>query len=146
MWKPISDPVKDRMDYPSAEDFLKRFTEAMERSSGDLMTGLFIADGIYELDPFLEPVLGSNAIYEQMNRQAKAYESVEFTIERFWVVTSTVLASFHATYTEPNRREHPIRVHGFLTFEMHTGKIARLRRWSEGRTDGSFVDWIARER
>ena len=146
MWKQISDPVKDRIDYPRAEDLLKAYTAAMEDTSGGQMVDLFTEDAIYEYDPSLEPIVGHNAIFEQMNRQADAYERIEFTIERFWVVTSSVLASYHATLTPHGHRDHPVRVHGFLTLEMRGNLIARLRQWSEGRGMGESVDWIVREK
>jgi ketosteroid isomerase-like protein len=108
---------------------LARFKRARERRDPDRMLELFAADAEYRPDPFEPPLSGELAIREHWNRIAADQVDVEFDAERVWVSGRTVLASWHAGYTQPSTGDRS-RERGFSTIELDVaGLVSRMRAW-----------------
>jgi ketosteroid isomerase-like protein len=115
-------------DYAAAGDLLERYGRAWQAFDGDAWVDLFTTDVEYRDDPFGEPMIGRNAIRAYLLEAAAGQEAVAFTVERHWYVEPTVLAAWHASYIQRANRAR-VRLAGFMTLEMHEGRIARLREW-----------------
>jgi ketosteroid isomerase-like protein len=108
---------------------LERYRRAWETFDGDAWTDLFTEDVEYAEDPFEPPLAGRNALRAYLLDAAERQEQVEVTIERHWVVGSTVLAAWHAGYIRRSDRAR-VRLAGFMTMELaDDGRIARFREW-----------------
>ena len=115
-------------DYPAAGVLLDRYGAAWQSFDGDAWVDLVTPDVEYRDDPFGEPMVGHNAIRAYLLEAATRQEAVAFTVERHWYVDPTVLVAWHASYVQrPDRAR--VRLAGFMTLEMHEGRIARLREW-----------------
>ena len=119
-----------------AQDLLARYKRAWERRDVELAMELFTDDAEFRFDP-LEPALeGANAIRGWWNETVAGIAHVDFDAERIWLSGDTVLASFHAAWTEQSGAGR-IRSRGFLTFELAPdGRVHRFREWSRGKTVG----------
>jgi ketosteroid isomerase-like protein len=119
-----------------AQDLLERYKRAWEKRDPDLAMELYREDAEHREDPFREPLVGANAIRERWNAIAENEANVEFDAERIWISGATVLASFHAAYTDRTNAERT-RIRGFMTIELDdAGKVARLREWPVTRVVG----------
>ena len=123
------------MDHASAADLLDRYKSAWEAFDGDAWVDLFTDDVEYHEDPFEPPLVGQNAVRAYLLEAAEREAEVTFTVERHWVVDPTILAAWHAAYTQRSDRAQ-VRLAGFMTLEMRDGRIARLRKWVR-RRDGT---------
>jgi ketosteroid isomerase-like protein len=122
------------------QDLLDRYKRAWERRDPELAMSLYREDAEHRDHPFHEPLHGANEIRAMWNDIAANEANVEFDAERIWVSGATVLASFHAAYTDRTTADR-IRIRGFLTFELDEGRIARAREWPVTKvvgTDSTF--------
>ena len=118
------------IDYATAGDLLETFGRAWATFDGDLIVSMFTEEGEYHADLFAAPMVGHNAVRAYWLDGARTTEQVEFTVERHWVSGDTVLAAWHASFTERETGQH-VRLGGFMTWEMAPdGRIARLRQWT----------------
>jgi ketosteroid isomerase-like protein len=124
-----------------AQDLLARYKRAWERRDVDLALSLFDADAEFRFDAFEPPLSGVNAIRTWWNATVAGIDHVDFDLERTWLSGETVLASFHAAWTDRATAERS-RTRGFLTFELGPdGLVRRLRDWSRTKpvgTDATF--------
>jgi hypothetical protein len=120
-----------------AQDLLARYKRAWEQRDVDLALSLFDAGAEFRFDPFEPPLSGVNAIRAWWNATVAAIDNVDFDLERIWLAGETVLASFHAGWTERATAERT-RTRGFLTFELGPdGLVRRLRDWSRTKSVGT---------
>ena len=97
---------------------------------------LYREDAEYRIDPFMEPLVGANAIRRHWNEVMASQDHIEFDAERVWVSGRTVLGSWHAALTQRASADR-VRVRGFSTMELDgTGLIVRMRDWPVTRTVG----------
>lgn len=124
------------MTHGEAQDLLERYKRAWEQRDPDLAMDLYAADAEHRDDPFREPHRGANEIRAMWNDIAANEASVEFDAERIWVSGATVLASFHAAYTDRTNADR-IRTRGFMTLELDDARrVARLREWPVSQVVG----------
>ena len=117
------------VDHAAAGDLLDAYARAWEAFDGDGWTGLFSEDAEYHEDPFEPPLVGQNAIRAYLLQAADVQDQVEVTIERHWVVGSTILAAWHASFVRRPTRAR-VRVAGFMTLEIDAStRITRFREW-----------------
>ena len=117
------------IDYAAGGALLDAFGRAWEGFNGDAWVALFTEDAEYHGDPFGPPLVGHNALRAYLVEAAGLQRDVEFTIERHWVAGDSVLAAWHASWTDraDGRRS---REAGFLTADVaKDGRITRLRSW-----------------
>jgi ketosteroid isomerase-like protein len=108
---------------------LERYRRAWEAFDGDSWADLFTEDVEYAEDPFEPAMAGRNAVRAYLLEASERQEQVEVTIERHWVVGSTVLAAWHAGYIRRADRAR-VRLAGFMTMELaDDNRIARFREW-----------------
>ncbi|MDQ3491791.1 MAG: nuclear transport factor 2 family protein [Chloroflexota bacterium] len=118
------------------QDVLERYKRAWEARDVDAVMELYAPDAEHRDDPFREPHQGSNAIRGMWNDIASNEVNVEFDAERIWVSGRTVLASWHAAYTDATNGDR-VRMRGFATFELDAGGlIERLREWPVSKVVG----------
>ena len=118
------------------QDLFARLKQAREQRDPQAMLELYAAEATYDPDPFASPLEGSNAIREHWNAVAAEQVHVDFDAERVWVVSRTVLASWHAAYTHRATGVRS-RVRGFSTLELDdAGSILRMRDWPLTRDVG----------
>lgn len=117
------------IDYATGGDLLDAYGRAWETFDGDAWVALFIEDAEYHEDPFGAPLVGHNALRAYLLDAATSQRDVAFTVERHWVSGATVLAAWHATFTQ-RASGQTVRLAGFLTAEVaDDGRIARFRAW-----------------
>jgi ketosteroid isomerase-like protein len=117
------------LDHAAGADLLDRYKHAWETFDGDAWTDLFTEDAEYHRDPFEPPMVGSNSLRAYLLQMAESQDQVEMTVERHWVVGTTVLAAWHASYVQVPSRGR-VRLAGFMTLEVaDDGRISRLREW-----------------
>ncbi len=121
-----------RLDFAAAGETVERYGRAWETFDGDAWTDLFSDDVEYRDDPFGVPMVGRNAVRAYLNQAAASQEQVVFTAERHWLVESTILVAWHASYVQRSDRAR-VRLAGFMTLETRDGQIARLREWYHRR-------------
>ena len=125
-----------QFSHGDAQDLLERYKRAWEDRDPDAAMELYAAHAEHRDDPFRDPFVGANAIRAMWNSMAANEAHVEFDAENIWVSGATVLASFHAAYTDRTTADR-IRIRGFMTLELDTaGKIVRLREWSVSKVVG----------
>ncbi len=113
----------------AGQDVLARFKRAREHRDPDGMLDLFAPDAEYRRDPFEPTLSGSVELREHWNRIVTEQTEVEFDAERIWVSGRSVLASWHAAYTQAGTQER-WRERGFMVVEIDAaGLISRLRAW-----------------
>ncbi len=118
------------------QDVLERYKRAWEARDVDAVMELYAADAEHRDHPFRDPYQGANAIRAMWNDIATNEVNVEFDAERVYVAGRTVLASWHAAYTDATNGDR-VRMRGFATFELDaTGLIERLREWPLSRVVG----------
>ncbi len=118
------------------QDVLERYKRAWEARDVDAVMELYAPDAEHRDDPFRESHQGSNAIRGMWNDIASNEVNVEFDAERIWVSGRTVLASWHAAYTDATNGDR-VRMRGFATFELDAGGlIERLREWPVSKVVG----------
>lgn len=118
------------IDHASAADLLDALTRARVAFDGDAWVALFTDDAEVHLDPFGPPRVGRNALRADLLEASRAEEQVEFTVERHWVVSPTILASWRLSHVDRVTRAR-VRSAGFVTLEIAgDGRIARARWWS----------------
>ncbi len=111
------------------QDLFARFKQAWEGRDPDAMLELYGQDAEYRIDPFMEPMVGLNAIREHWNGVVATQDHIEFDAERVWASGRTVLGSWHAALTDRATADR-IRVRGFTTMELDDqGRIVRMREW-----------------
>jgi hypothetical protein len=121
------------IDYAWAGDFLARYAQARCTWDGDAFIDLHAPDAESADDPFEPPLVGHNAIRQNLLEASDFEEQVELTFERHWVVPPTILAVWHASYVNRHTRAR-VRFAGFVTFEVaHDGRIRRTRFWYNRR-------------
>ncbi|MDQ3407413.1 MAG: nuclear transport factor 2 family protein [Chloroflexota bacterium] len=118
------------------QDVLERYKRAWEGRDVDAVMELYAADAEHRDDPFREPYQGANAIRAMWNDIAANEANVEFDAERIWISGRTVLAAWHAAYTDATSGDR-VRMRGFATFELDAaGLIQRLREWPISKVVG----------
>lgn len=118
------------------QDVLERYKRAWEARDVDAVMELYAPGAEHRDDPFREPHQGSNAIRGMWNDIASNEVNVEFDAERIWVSGRTVLASWHAAYTDTTNGDR-VRMRSFATFELDAGGlIERLREWPVSKVVG----------
>jgi hypothetical protein len=119
-----------------AQDLLERYKRVWETRDPDAAMALYREDAEFRLDPFEEPAVGANAIRAIWNDVAATQANVEFDAERTWASGRTVLASWHAAFTQRATADR-IRIRGFSTFELDdNGLIQRQKQWAAFRNVG----------
>lgn len=117
------------LDYQGAGTLLEAYARAIGRADGEAATELFAEDCVIHVDPFAAPLEGHAGLRSYLLQTAAEQRQSELTIERHWVVGSTVLAAWHASHI---RAEDGARVYvvGFLTMEVGPDeRIERMRQW-----------------
>jgi len=118
------------------QDLFARYQHAWETRDPDAMLELFSEDAEYRIDPFMQPLVGSNAIRRHWNEVAASQDHIEFDAERVWVSGNTVLGSWHVALTRIVSAER-VRVRGFSTMELDDARlIVRMREWPVSRVVG----------
>jgi ketosteroid isomerase-like protein len=126
------------------QDLLARFKRAWEGRDPDAMLELYADGAEYRIDPFIEPLVGLNAIREHWNAIVLAQDHIEYDAERVWVSGRTVLGSWHVALTRRATADR-VRIRGFSTMELdERGRITRMRDWPVERVVG--VDSSYRQR
>ena len=112
-----------------AQDLLERYGRAWEAFDGEAWADLFTDHVESHEEPFHPPMVGRNAVRIYLLEASRRQEQVEFTVERHWVVESTVLAAWHASYVARDTKQR-VRLSGFMVLELDgDGRISRLREW-----------------
>ena len=115
--------------YAAAGDLLERYARACRDWDGDAFVELHTPDAEVLRGPFEAALVGHNALRKALLDASATEEQVEFLIERHWVVASTILAAWHASYVDRQTRARE-RLAGFATFEIAgDGRINRARYW-----------------
>ena len=126
----------------AAQDILDTLKRGWEGRDPETIVNLFRQDAEYRHHPFVDPLLGSNAIRRYWNEVAATQVHIDFEPERVWVSGSTVLASWHAAFTRRTSAER-IRQRGFMTLELdEDGTVWRFRQWPLEQvvgTDSTFA-------
>ncbi len=118
------------IDHATAGDLLDALARARVAFDGDAWVGLFTEDAESLQDPFGPPIVGLNALRADLLAASRVEEQVEFVVERHWVVSPTILASWRRGYVHRVTRAR-VRIAGFVTLEIAgDGRIARARWWS----------------
>jgi ketosteroid isomerase-like protein len=118
------------IDYAAGGELLERYGQAWETFDGDAWVDLFTDEAEYHGDPFGAPLVGHNALRAFLLESARTQRDVDFTVERHWVSGSTVLAAWHASWTDRGDGR-VVRWAGFLTAEVESdGRIGRFREWA----------------
>ncbi len=124
------------LTHGEGQDLLERYKRAWEKRDPDAAVELYAPDAEHRDHPFRDPFMGDNGIRSMWNDICTNQEHVEFDAERIWVAGRTVLASWHAAYTDRSSSER-VRLRGFATFELDDeGRIARVREWPVSRVVG----------
>jgi SnoaL-like domain len=124
------------LTHGDAQDLLAAWKRGWETRNPDLIVDLFDKDADYRPAPFVEPLVGVNAIRRLWNEIAAGQTNVDFDAENIWVAGRTVLVSWHAAYTIAASGER-VRVYGFTTMELNEqGLVTRLRQWPVERMVG----------
>jgi hypothetical protein len=111
------------------QDVLARFKAAREARDPDALVALFSEGADVRLDPFEPSLLDSLALRAHWNAVAAEQHDVEFDAQRVWVSGRTVLASWHAAWTDVSFGARS-RERAFVTLELdESGLVARLRAW-----------------
>ena len=111
------------------QDLLDAYKRAWERRDVEAAMALYAEDAEHRDHPFRDPYVGSNAIRAMWNDIAANEVHVEFDAERIWVAGRTILASWHAAYTDRTNSDR-IRIRGFITLELNDArKVLRVREW-----------------
>lgn len=122
--------MRPTLDHEWAATLLERYAAARADHDGDALVALHTEGAESVRDPFEPPLVGHNAIRRALLDAAESEEQVEFVFERHWVVASTILAPWHASYVDRDSRAR-VRMAGFATFEIAVdGRISRARFWS----------------
>lgn len=117
------------IDHATGGDLLDALARARVAFDGDAWVDLFTDDAESHPDPFRPPLVGHNALRAELVEASGVEEQVEFTVERHWVVSTTVLASWRLSYVDRVTRAR-VRSAGFVTLEIAgDGRIARARWW-----------------
>jgi len=125
------------IDYAAGGELLERYGQAWETFDGDAWVDLFTDEAEYHGDPFGAPLVGHNALRAFLLESARTQRDVDFTVERHWVSGSTVLAAWHASWTDRGDGR-VVRWAGFLTAEVESdGRIGRFREWALEAPAGS---------
>ena len=119
-----------------AQDLLDRYKRARERRDVELAMSLYGPQPEHRDHPFRDPYVGANAVRAMWNDIAANEAHVEFDAERIWLSGRTVIASFHAAYTDRTNADR-IRVRGIVAFELgETGAVERVREWPVSKVVG----------
>ena len=111
------------------QDLLAAYKRARERRDPDAALALYADGAEHRENPFRDPIVGTNAIRAMWNDMAASQANTEFDAERVWVVGDTVLAGYHAAFTDRDTAART-RVRGFMTMELNNERlIQRLRDW-----------------
>lgn len=125
------------LTHGDAQDLLDAYKRAWERRDVDAVMELYTRDAEHRDHPFREPFVGGVAIREMWNDIALNERHIEFDAERIWVSGSTVLASWHAAYTDRTNADR-VRLRGFLTMELdEQRRIRRFREWPVSQVVGT---------
>jgi ketosteroid isomerase-like protein len=128
--------VPDTLTPGDGQDLFARIKHAWEQRDSEAMLELYREDAEYRIDPFMQPLVGANAIRRHWNEIMASQDHIEFDAERVWVSGRTVLGSWHAALTQRASADR-VRVRGFSTMELDgTGLIVRMRDWPVTRTVG----------
>jgi limonene-1,2-epoxide hydrolase len=134
------------LTHGAGQELLAAFKRGWESGQPDVIVDLFRDDAEYRDDPFAEPLSGGNAIRAHWNVLCAGQAHVDFDAERIWVSGSTVLASWHAAYTQRSTAER-VRLRGFMTLELdESGAVWRFRQWPSARVVGTDDTLRADER
>ena len=129
--------MPDTLTPGDGQDLFARFKQAWQKRDSDAMLELYSEDAEYRLDPFMQPLVGVNAIREYWNGVVAAQDHIEFDAEHVWVSGRTVLGSWHVAFTHRAAAGRQ-RVRGFTTMELDDdGLIARMREWPVTRSVGT---------
>jgi ketosteroid isomerase-like protein len=122
-------------EYAAAGELLAAYGRAWESFDGDSWVALFTEDAEYHNDPFGPPIVGHNALRAYLLEAAGSQRDVEFSVERHWVSTTTVLAAWQVSFIRRSTGKL-VRIAGFMTMELAgDGRIARFRDWAEYAPD-----------
>lgn len=117
------------IDYAAAAELLERYGRAWETFDGDAWVALFTEDAEYHEDPFEPPLVGHNALRAYLLDAAAVQDQIEFTVEQHWVVGSTILAAWHASFVRRPTGAR-VRLAGFMKLDVaDDGRISRFREW-----------------
>ncbi len=129
------------LTHGDGQDLLETYKQGWERRDPDLAMSLYRDDAEFRDHPFGEPHRGANAIRAMWNEISANEVHVEFDAERIWVSGRTVLASFHAAYTDRANSDR-VRLRGFLVLEVDDGgKVWRAREWPISQVVGKDRTW-----
>ena len=131
-----------QLTHGDAQDLLATWKRGWETRNPDVIVELFDRDADYRPQPFVEPLIGANAIRAHWNEIVAAQAHVDFDAEHTWVSGSAVLTSWHAAYTLRRTGER-IRAYGFMTFELgEDGRVRRFRGWPVERVVGRDAKFL----
>ena len=117
------------IQHGDAQDLLAAYKRAWEGRDVDGVMELYAPGAEHRDHPFREPIVGDNAIRAMWNDIATNERDIEFDAEGIWVSGATVLASWHAAYTDGTNADR-VRMRGFLTMELDDERrIRRFREW-----------------
>jgi ketosteroid isomerase-like protein len=120
----------------NGQDLLERYKRAWEERDVDAAVAMYRDDAELRLDPFDDPAKGAEQIRAIWNDVAATQDHVEFDAERVWASGRTVLASWHAAFTQRATADR-VRIRGFSTFELdEAGLIQRAKQWAQSRVVG----------
>jgi ketosteroid isomerase-like protein len=124
------------LTHGDAQDLLQAYKRAWEKRDVDAAMELYAPEAEHRDHPFGDPFVGQLAIRGMWNDIAINEAHVEFDAERVWVSGSTVLASWHAAYTDRTNADR-VRMRGFLTMELdEQRRVRRVREWPVSKVVG----------
>ena len=117
------------IDYATGGELLDAYGRARSTFDGEAWVTLFTEDAEYHGEPFGGPLVGHNALRAFLLASAETQRDLDFTVERHWVSGSTVLAAWHASWTQ--RTDGGLtRVAGFIAADIASdGRISRFHEW-----------------
>jgi ketosteroid isomerase-like protein len=132
------------IQHGDAQDLLDAYKRAWEGRDVDAVMDLYAADAEHRDHPFRDAIVGHGAIRAMWNDIAANEVDIEFDAEGIWVSGATVLASWHAAYTDRTNADR-VRMRGFLTMELDDARrITRLREWPVAQVIGRAAGAEAR--
>lgn len=117
------------IDYAEGARLLDAWVGARRAFDGDAWVALFTKDAVLRTDPFSAPLVGDLEVRRLLVEAAAAQEQVEFTVERHWVASDSVLASWHASHVDRATRAR-VRRAGVTVLDVAAdGRIERMNEW-----------------
>ncbi len=115
--------------YAAAGELLDAWVNARAGHDGDAFTAIFDTDATLALNPWDPPLAGHNNLRAYLLTAASTEQGLELVVERHWVSADTVLAAWHAGWTD--RDGAVVRQAGFVAADIgNSGRIVHMRLWT----------------